>query len=59
MSEPTELRTGCLFLRHFRLVNAEDVCAHAKDLEWALYLGPERLCRTFVVMPRSMWQDAS
>jgi [ribosomal protein S5]-alanine N-acetyltransferase len=39
MLEPVELKTERLLLRPFRLADAEDVFAYAKDPEWSLYLG--------------------
>lgn len=39
MSESVELKTERLLLRPFRLTDAEDVFAYAKDSEWSLYLG--------------------
>lgn len=39
MSEPVELKTERLLLRPFRLTDAKDVFAYAKDPEWFLYLG--------------------
>jgi ribosomal-protein-alanine N-acetyltransferase len=39
MSEPVELKTERLLLRPYRLTDAEDVFAYAKDPEWSLYLG--------------------
>jgi RimJ/RimL family protein N-acetyltransferase len=38
MSEPDELKTERLLLRPFRLTDAEDVFAYAKDPEWSHYL---------------------
>ena len=40
MSEPVELKTERLLLRPFRLTDAEDVFAYAKDPEWSRNLGP-------------------
>ena len=40
MSEPVELKTERLLLRPYRLADAEDVFAYAKEPEWSLYLGP-------------------
>jgi ribosomal-protein-alanine N-acetyltransferase len=39
MSEPVELKTERLLLRPFRLADAADVFAYAKDPEWFRYLG--------------------
>ena len=39
MSEPDEMKTECLLLRPFRLTDAEDVYAYAKDPVWSRYLG--------------------
>ncbi len=38
MSAPTEIRTERLLLRPFRLTDADDVYAYAKDPEWGRFL---------------------
>ena len=38
MPEPTEIRTERLLLRPFRLTDADDVYAYAKDPEWGRFL---------------------
>ena len=38
MPAPTEIKTECLLLRPFRLTDADDVYAYAKDPEWSRFL---------------------